>query len=190
VDNKKNPEDIFNQVEGKSDVKYHSEEVGKNTITATSSKIDEKVKTIEGKAQYWQDILNDWRKNITQNEQIIIITCFLIGAIYSYAVNKCTGNVDVPIYAYVMSGVIVIMMSFLLIADKSLPLLVLIKFAVSVAAGHLALMHLVAVDGHGWGWITSDVCRFPITTDKVLVWMFGIGCGVILTTFKIGGGVE
>ncbi len=183
----KNPEDVFNQVEGGSEINVQESEVEKNTITATSVKIDEKVRSIEGLAQYWQDVLNDWRRTITQNEQAIIIMCIVIGSIYSYAVNKCTGNIDVPVYAYVMSGVIVILISLLLIADESLPLLVLIKFGVSVSGGHLSMMYLVAVDGHGLGLITSDVCRYPVTTDSILVWVFGVGCGIVIMSFKIGG---
>ena len=180
-----NLEDVFQQVDGETDLPVEQDH--KNKITAKSVKIDNKVRTIEGITQYWQDILNNWRKTITQNEQIIIIMCIFIGIIYSYAVNKCTGNINVPPYAYVMSGIIIVLISLLLIAERSLPLLVLIKFAVSVAGGHLAMMYLVAVDGHGWGLFTDAVCRYPVTTNTIMAYIFGVGSGIIASNFKIGG---
>ena len=42
-----NPEDIFNQVNGEVGTNLPAEE-DYNTITATSAKIDDKVRTIEG----------------------------------------------------------------------------------------------------------------------------------------------
>lgn len=182
-----NPEDVFSQVEGESEIDLPVEQDFKNKITAKSVKITDKVRTIEGISEYWQDILNNWRKAITQNEQIIIILCICIGIVYSYAVNKCTGNIDVPVYAYIMSGVIIVLISLLLIAEKSLPLLVLIKFGVSVAGGHLAMMYLVAADGHDWGLFTDAVCRYPVTTNTLLAYTFGVGSGIIISTFKFGG---
>ena len=186
---KDSPEDIFNQVNGEVGTNLPAEE-DYNTITATSAKIDDKVRTIEGIAQYWQDILNDWRKMITQNEQAIILMCIVLGFIYSFAVNECTGNLDVPVYAYAMSAIIVFLVSLLLIAERSLPLLVLIKFAVSWAAGHLAMMYLIAADGHSWMIFTDNVCRYPVTTDSIMVYSFGVGSGIIIATFKIGGEKE
>ena len=83
-----------------------------------------------------------------------------------------------------MSGIIIISWSLLLITEGSLPLVVLVKFGVSIAAGHVAMMWIIAIDGHTWGLLTTDVCRYPLTTDSFMVWLVGGGSGYIAAKFE------
>ena len=99
-------------------------------------------------------------------------------------INECSGNVNIPGYTYMLVAVIVSLLSLLLIAEGSLPLVLLIKFAVSVAAGHVSMMFLIAVDGHTWHIISTEVCRYPITSDSVMVFLVGGGVGYIFAKFE------
>ena len=153
-------------------------------VTNSSAKIDESVSSVAEKVEYWQNYINYWRKTITQNESVIIISCILFGIVYSYAINECTGNLGFPVYAYVLVGFIVASLSLLLIADGSLPLTVLVKFAVSVAFGHVLMMNMIAVDGHTFRWLATDVCRYPLTPDSIMVYIVGGGSGYLLAKFE------
>ncbi|MCK5612203.1 hypothetical protein KAR91_60590 [Candidatus Pacearchaeota archaeon] len=156
----------------------------KRPVTNSSAKIDESVSSVAEKVEYWQNYINYWRKTITQNESVIIIFCILFGLVYSYAINECTGNLGFPVYAYVLVGFIVAALSLLLIADGSLPLTVLVKFAVSVAFGHILMMNIIAVDGHTFRVLSTYVCRYPLTPDSIMVYIFGGGSGYLLAKFE------
>lgn len=147
--------------------------------------INKNVQTVEEKVKSWQTRANQWRTTITQNEKIILIFCMLSGLAYSYTVNECTGNFNVPVYVYIMAFGILILCSLLLIADKTLPLLVLIKFSAAVAFGHVAMMFLIVADGP-IGLFTIAACQTPITIDSVMVWLFGSGTGYIAANFQMG----
>jgi len=149
-----------------------------------STKPNKNVKTVEEKVKLWQEIANRWRTTITQNEKVIVIFCMLAGFVYSYAVNECTGNFDVPIYVYAMAFGIVILCSLLLIAEKTLPLLVLVKFSAAAAFGHVAMMFLIVADGP-IGVFTVATCSSPVTIDSVMVWLFGSGTGYIAANFQM-----
>lgn len=155
------------------------------SVSASSPKLDEGVRTIENKVRTGQDLINEWRIRIVKNEQAIIISCLLFGVLIAYAVNECTGDFDFPGYAYWMAGVIVFLLSLLLISGGSLPLIILIKFATSMVSGHLAMMFLIAIDGHGFGFFTTDTCRYPVTFDSITGCLFGVGIGYIAATFKV-----
>ncbi len=172
------PDEIFGQVIVKT--KY----LPTKTVTKSSAKVDESVKTIEDRVRNWQEILNNWRIAIIQNEQAIIILCIIFGIVYSYAINECTGNLNFPIYVYVLTGIIVALFSLLLITEGSLPLLVLVKFAVSIALGHYAMMWVIAVDGHTWEFFVVYVCRYPMTWESIAVYIVGGGCGYISAKFE------
>ena len=156
----------------------------RNVTTNTSAKVDESVSSVADKVEYWQEYINYWRKTITHNESVIIISCILFGLVYSWAINECTGNLGFPIYAYVLVGFIVIALSLLLIADGSLPLTVLVKFAVSVAFGHVLMMNIIAVDGHTFRILSTYVCRYPLTPDSAMVFILGSGSGYLLAKFE------
>lgn len=179
MEREETPEEIFSQIEGEK-----QNLPAKRTVTQSSARIDESVSTVADKVEYWQEHINYWRKTITQNESVIIISCILFGLLYSYAINECTGNLGFPIYAYVLVGFIVIALSLLLIADGSLPLTVLVKFAVSIAFGHVMMMNIIAVDGHTFRWISTDVCRYPLTPDSIMVFVVGSGSGYLLAKFE------
>jgi hypothetical protein len=178
--NTQKPEDIFDQV-------YNKDQIPRNhsiSVDVENGAVDGSVKSIDNKITLWQELANEWRKAIIQNENIIISFWILFGLIYSYAINECTGNFHVPTYVYVMAGIIIMLVSLLLITEGSLPLLVLVKFGVSIAFGHVSMMFLIAADGHTFKIFTTDVCRYPITTDSVMIYMVGVGTGYILA--KIG----
>jgi hypothetical protein len=177
----RSPEDIFSQIEKGSSPNLPA---NRQTVTQSSKKVDEGVKTVEDKVIQWQQHINHWRLAITQNEQIIVVFCVLFGICYSYAINECTGNFHFPVYAYVTTIITIVSVSLLLIAPGELPLVTLVKFAVSIAFGHVAMMTLIAVDGHTWHWFTTDTCRYPITTDSIMVALVGAGAGYMFAKFE------
>lgn len=187
---KTNPEDVFEQIFDDSKTTLP---VQQKLLTPSTAKLDDGVKTVEDRVLYWQKMINHWRITIAQNEQVIIIFCIIFGLAYSYAINECTGNFNLPVYVYAMSIGLVFMASLLLIAEGGLPLLVLVKFGVSIATGHVAMMFLIAVDGHYWKLFVTDVCRYPVTTDSIMVFIVGGGAGYIFAKFeeiRSAGGIE
>lgn len=146
--------------------------------------VNKNVKTVEEKVKSWQERVNQWRTAITRNETIIIILCMISGVLYSYAVNECTGNFNVPIYAYIMAIGMGLLCSLLLIAEGSLPLLLIIKFSASVVFGHFVMMFLIVADGP-IGFFTIASCTNPITSDTVLSWIFGSFTGYIAAHFQM-----
>jgi len=177
----KSPEEIFSQVEKGSSPNLPAK---RQTVTQSSAKVDEGVQSIEGKVIQWQQHINHWRLAITQNEQTIIMFCVIFGACYSYAINECTGNLNFPVYAYVTTIITIVSIFLLLIAPDELPLVTLVKFAVSIALGHVSMMTLIAVDGHTWHLFTTDTCRYPVTTDSIMVFLVGGGAGYIFAKFE------
>lgn len=173
------PEDIFSQIEGGTPNLPE-----KRAVTQSSARVDESVKTLEDKILSGQEIINEWRKKITQNEKAITIFCVLTGIIFSYAVNRCTGNLNIPPSVYALSVVVILSIALLLIADGSLPLVVLVRFAVSLFFGHYFFMWLVAVDGHSFRWLATDVCRYPVSVDLVMVFIAGSCAGYIGKSFE------
>lgn len=180
MDSTQGPEDLFDQLfEGKS-----SNLPAPRKYTKTTERVDKSIRTVEDRLMYWQTLLNNWRIAISQNEQIITVGCILFGLLYSFAINECTGNFEFPIYVYVLVGIIVIVTSLLLIAEGGLPLLTIVQFGVSLAFGHVSMMFLVAVDGHYWQLFTTDVCRYPVTTDSAMVFIVGGGAGYMFAKFE------
>ena len=177
------PEDIFEQVHEGTGSNLPAKQSNRN-ITKSSIRIDESVQTIEDKVTYWQELINHWRITIIQNERVIIIFCIVFGFFYSYAINECTGNIHIPAYSYVMIASIIVLLSLLLITEGALPLVVLVKFAISVAGGHVSMMLLIAADGHTWNLFTTAVCRYPISSDSIMVYLVGGGSGYIFAKFE------
>ncbi len=174
------PEDIFSQVDGgkKSNLPAN------RTVTQSSAKVDESVKTLEDKSTYIQEFINYWRGKIMQNERIITLFCVIIGMYFSWAVNICTGNFDIPLSVYILSGVIVFVVALLLIAPGALPLIVIVRFAIFMFFGHYCMMWLVAIDGRAFGLLTTDVCRYPISLDVTSGVIAGVFIGYIFKSFE------
>ena len=80
--------------------------------------------------------------------------------------------------------IIMVLSSLLLIADGSLPLVVILKFVSSFTVGHASMMILIAIDGHTWGLFTTDVCRYPVTTDAIMWVILGGSGGWILKSYE------
>lgn len=172
-----NPEDILRN-------KRDNNISDKRIVTQSSAKVDESVKTIEDKVLYGQDVINEWRLSITQNERGITLFCMIIGILFSYAINRCTGNINIPSSVYVLSAAIVLFAALLLIADGALPLIVLVRFAVSAFFGHYFMMLIVAIDGHYFMWFATDVCRYPFNIDVTAGIIAGICIGYIAKSFE------
>ncbi len=171
-----NPDDILG---------YSQEVIPENRIvTQSSAKVDEGVKTLEDKVISWQDIINYWRGKITKNKGFITVFCVVIGMFFSWAVNRCTGNFDIPISVYVLSAVIVVTTALLLIADGALPLIVLVKFAVAAFAGHYFMMWIASIDGHYFQLFTTNTCRYPFSVDMGMVFAAGSCAGYIGKSFE------
>lgn len=178
----KSQEEIYEQVYGTTSSK--KKEQGNNLITRSSEKLDDGVKSVEDRVYYWQDMINNWRITIMQNEQLIVSFCILWGLIFAYAINECTGNLNFPWYVYGLVVIIMVLCSLLLIADGSLPLVVILKFVSSFTVGHASMMILIAIDGHTWGLFTTDVCRYPVTTDAIMWIILGGSGGWILKSYE------
>ena len=176
------PNDIFDQVHNGSKIEDKGKQV---SVTSDSPKLDVGVKSVEDRLITWQERINDWRRKIIKNENIIIMFCVLTGAVFSYAINECTGDFDFPWYAYLMGFAIIALWSLLMITEGGLQLIVLIRFGVTLALGHYSMMWLVAIDGHSWHIFTFEICRYPMTQDLIAGFFVGIGSGFILAKFKI-----
>ena len=174
------PADVFRQINEDSEPNLPA----RQTVTKSSATVGEGVKTVEDRVRNWQIFINDWRISIIQKEDPIIIFCIILGGFYSWAVNECTGNFNVPFYAYVMSAIIIGFGALLLITEGSLPLVVLVKFAVAIALGHTGMMWAIAVDGHSFHFFTIEVCRYPLTTESFMVYLLGGGSGYIVAKFE------
>ena len=180
---RESPNDIFNQVYPGSSI-----EDGKEVVVSTKSgspMLDEGVKSVEERLMTWQERVNDWRKKIIQNEQVITLICVLSGMVYSYAINECTGDLDIAWYVYLMASVIVALGSLLVISEGGLLLIVLVKFGLAMSIGHYAVMWLVAVDGHYWAAFTYETCRYPMTPDLISGFIVGVGSGFTLAKFRV-----
>lgn len=173
------PGDLLDEVYGEGAKKRHQANIVPVDVEKHAAKIDGGVRTIEEKLTYWQEIGNEWRKAIVQNEHLISAFWFLFGMIYSYAINKCTGSFVIPGIAYLLSGIILVLLVFLMISEESLPLLSLIKIGLYGAFGHIMMMTAVAVDGHTWNLFTSDVCRYPFSSDSLMIYMLGMASGIV-----------
>ncbi len=156
----------------------------KSIVTQSSVKVDEGVKTLEDKVIHSQAVINYWRAKITQNEKAITFFCVIISILFSWAVNRCTGNFNIPSSVYVLSAIIILVVALLLIADGALPLIVLVRFVVAAFAGHYFMMWIVSIDGHYFGWLTADVCRYPISVDVTAGVIAGIFIGYIAKSFE------
>ncbi len=156
----------------------------KNIVTQSSVRVDETVTTLEDKVTHIQAVINYWRAKITQNERVITLFCVITGILFSYAINKCTRNLDIPASVYWLSAALIISFALLLISDGSLPLIVLVRFAISVYFGHYFMMWVVSIDGHYFGWLTADVCRYPISVAVTAGVIAGIFIGYIAKSFE------
>lgn len=127
-----------------------------------------KVKVVEDKITSFQEFATFWQRQFIQNEDAISVCCFGAGLIYSYAVNECTGDVNVPWYAYILGGVAAFLFWLLVIRESSLKLVVIIKFLTAFLFGHVFLMFAVALDSHYFGYFTFNVCRYPFGGNEVM----------------------
>ncbi len=172
------PEDIFSQIDG------NKTNLPAKTVTQSSAKVDESVKTLEDKSTNAQEVINYWRKKIMQNEEVITFFCVIIGMYFSWAVNICTGNYDIPPSVYILSSVIVFVVALLLIAPGALPLIVIVRFAIFMFIGHYFMMWVVSIDGHSFRFLTSDVCRYPFSFDVMSGVIAGAFIGYIYKSFE------
>lgn len=156
----------------------------KNIVTKSSVKVDENVKTIEDKVINSQNLINYWRIKITKNEKTITFFCVMIGILFSWAINRCTGNLNIPSSVYVLSAIIILVIALLLIAEEALALIVLVRFAVAMFLGHYFMMWLVAIDGRYFSWFASEVCRYPVSVDVTAGIVAGIFIGYIAKSFE------
>lgn len=183
MENVHDPHEIYKKICGDKS-NFDKEQENRRALTRTSEKIDSSVKTFEDRVISWQETINNWRIAITQNEQGIIIFYIIFGMAYAFAINECTGNLDFPWYAYFMMGIIVIMSSLLQIPEGALQLVTILKYAVSISLGHVCMMWIIAVDGHAFRILTTDVCRYPVASDFLMGVAIGGPIGFIVKTYE------
>lgn len=161
------PEEIYEKIKINTD-HLPAKIPGQENVTRSTERLDDSIRTIEDKIVHWQEIINNWRITILQNERAIIIFYALFGFIFAYAINECTGDLDFPLYAYILVGIIMMLMALLQIPEGGLRLIIILKYSISMMLGHYSMMMFIAIDGHTIRWFTTDVCRYPATSDFLM----------------------
>ena len=173
------PEEIFSQIEGGK-----QKLLERKTVTQSSARVDEGVRTLEDKVIGWQEIINYWRSEVARKQTGITSFCIILGCFFSLAVNRCTGNLDISPPVYALCAALLLAGGFLLIADGPLRLIVLVKFTAAAFFGHYLMMWVISIDGHTWGLFTSDICRYPISIDVSVGVVAGTLIGYIWKSFE------
>ncbi|MCP4753980.1 MAG: hypothetical protein GY866_24105, partial [Proteobacteria bacterium] len=186
-------EDIFNEVHNidgsalvprRQGTKALKPFIPAKKLSGVQQKASETVTTVDERVIKWQDVINQWRVTILQNETIINFVCLFAGIGYCYAINECTGQFEFPAIVYWLFGSLILTCCLLLISAGSMPLSVLVKFAVSGSVGHIGMMYLIALDGHYFQILAVAMCRYPATFEDLYKLAVGAGLGYLFAKYE------
>jgi hypothetical protein len=148
--------------------------------------VDGRILAVDEKLTKIQVFATKWQRQLVKNETLLSFVCFFLGVIYSYAINKCTGDFNVAWYTYVLAIGWGISFSLLLIREGSLPLSIIAKFILIFLVGHVSLMFFVAADSQTFHLFTVNVCRIPFGWNELTWWTLGLLSGyLIINLYRI-----